>query len=80
LLPVQFGLAGVALALQPVAFVEVHVSVDALPLATLVGFAVSETVGGGLADTVTVALWLALPPGPEQFRVKLVVAASAPVD
>ena len=48
-------------AVQLVAFVELHVSVEALPLVTDVGLALRETVGaaggGGAADTVTVALF-----------------------
>jgi hypothetical protein len=42
------------LAVQLVALVELQVSVAALPLVTLVGDAVSVTVGGGAAATVTV--------------------------
>ena len=39
---------------------------------------VPDVVGGG-AETLTVADWLALPPGPLQVRVKAEVAFSAPV-
>ena len=41
-------------AVQDVALVDDHVSVELLPLATLVGLAPSDTVGGA-AETVTVA-------------------------
>jgi hypothetical protein len=54
-------------ALHTVASVELQVSVAEPPLAVVVGFAVSVTVGG--ATTVTVAVWLALPPTPEHVRV-----------
>ena len=53
-------------AVQPVALVDDQFSVAAAPLATLLGVAVSVTVGaGGL--TVTVADALALPPAPLQL-------------
>jgi hypothetical protein len=52
-----------------VALVEDQVKVEPLPLATLVGFALIETVGGGVAATVTVADWLAVPPAPVQLKV-----------
>ncbi len=65
-------------AVQLVALVELHVSVELLPLVTVVGLAVSVTVGTG--NTVTVALALPLPPVPVQVNVYVVVAASAPVD
>jgi hypothetical protein len=57
----------------------VHVKVDDPPLTTEAGLAVSVT-DGALDATVTVAVRLALPPVPAQVSVKLVVAASAPVD
>ncbi len=41
-------------AMQPVASVELQVSVDDPPLMTLVGFAVSVTVGTGTTVTCTV--------------------------
>lgn len=40
-------------AVQPVAFCELHVSVDRPPTATDVGFALNETVGAGTMLTVT---------------------------
>jgi hypothetical protein len=43
-------------AVQLVAFVELQSSVDELPLAMLEGVAVSVTVGGGFAVTVTVTV------------------------
>jgi hypothetical protein len=65
-------------AVQEVALVEDQVSVEAPPLATDVGFAVSDTVGTPV--TVTLADTLALPPAPVQVRKKSVVAVRAPVD
>ena len=64
---------------QLVAFVELHVSVEALPLATAVGLAARVTVGGGDTLTLTVTLRLLLPPVPEQVNVKLVLAVSGGV-
>ena len=55
-------------AVHEVALVEDQLKVEPLPLATLVGLALIETLGGGLAATVTVADWLALPPAPVQVR------------
>ena len=66
-------------AVQEVALVDDHVSVEDPPLATDVGFAASDTVG--TADvTVTVADALAVPPDPVQARVNVLEAVSAPVD
>ena len=45
-----------------VALVEDHVSVDDSPLEILVGLAAKTSVGSG--RTVTVTLWLVVPPGP----------------
>ena len=68
-------------AVQAVALVEDQVNVDAAPLATLVGLAVSVTVGVlGAGVTVTVADALALPPAPVQLSAKAVVALNAPVE
>jgi hypothetical protein len=64
-------------ALQLVAFVEDQLRVDAPPLLMVVGLALRPTVGG--AETPTVTDWLALPPGPLQVSVKVVVVLSAPV-
>jgi hypothetical protein len=55
-------------AVHEVALVEDQVKVEPLPLATLVGFALIETVGAGVAATVTVADWLAVPPAPVQLK------------
>jgi hypothetical protein len=55
-------------AVQEVALVEDHVKVEPLPLVTLVGFALIDTLGG-VADTVTVADCDAEPPEPVQVKV-----------
>jgi hypothetical protein len=52
-------------AVQAVALVEDQLSVDALPLAMVLGLAVKLTVGAG-AVTETVADCVALPPVPVQ--------------
>ena len=62
--------------------VELQVSIDVPPAATLVGEAASIATGagGGSELTVTVALTVALvPPGPEHVSEKVEFAASAPV-
>jgi hypothetical protein len=59
--------------------VEVQVTVDALPLATLDGLALNATVGAGGAETVTVADCDAEPPVPVQVNVNFVVAVKAGV-
>ena len=66
------------LAVQLVAPVDDHVSVLALPLATLVGFALRETVGG--AVTVTVVDCVAVPAAPVQLNVNVLSIVSAPVE
>ena len=48
------------------------------PLATVVGLALIETLGG-VADAVTVTDWLAVPPAPVQDNVYFVVAVRAAV-
>jgi hypothetical protein len=65
-------------AVQAVALVETQVRVEPAPLATLVGLALSVTLGG-VAETVTVADCDAEPPVPVQVRVNFVVAVRAPV-
>jgi hypothetical protein len=55
-------------AAQEVALFEDQVNVDVAPLATVLGLALSVTVGAGLV-TVTVADCAPLPPGPSQVRV-----------
>ena len=52
-------------AVHEVALVELHVSVDAPPLATEAGFAPSVTVAAGITVTVAVATLL-VPPAPVQ--------------
>jgi len=56
-------------AVQEVAFVDDQVNVEAEPLATVLGLALRLTVAVGLALTVSVADWAALPPLPVQVRV-----------
>jgi hypothetical protein len=63
---------------QEVALVEDHVTVEPLPLVTLVGLALMDTLGG-FADTVTVADCDAEPPEPVQVSVYFVVAVRAKV-
>jgi hypothetical protein len=53
-------------AVQELASVELHVSVEALPRLTDAGFAASATVGVPGTVTVAVAILL-LPPAPEQI-------------
>jgi hypothetical protein len=55
-------------AAQEVALVEDHFNVELAPFATVVGLALTETVGAGLV-TVTVADCAALPPLPVQVSV-----------
>ncbi len=57
------------LAVQEVALVDDQVSVAALPLATVLGFALKLTVTLGFELTVTVADCAALPPRPVQVNV-----------
>jgi hypothetical protein len=42
-------------AVQEVALVELHMSIDALPAGTTVGFALNAAVGSGAATMLTVA-------------------------
>lgn len=51
------------LAVQPVVFVLLHVSVELAPLVTVVGFAENDSVGAAGATT-TVTLLCVEPPGP----------------
>jgi hypothetical protein len=55
-------------AMQEVALVADQVSMEPLPLATVLGLADKLTVGAGVV-TETVADWAALPPLPVQLRV-----------
>jgi hypothetical protein len=66
-------------AAQEVALVELQARVEALPLLTLVGLALNDTVGAGGAETVTVADCDAEPPVPVQVSVNFVVAVRAAV-
>ncbi|GAB4466198.1 MAG: hypothetical protein OHK0044_05750 [Burkholderiaceae bacterium] len=66
-----------------VAFADDHVNVAAPPLATLVGSALSETVGagggGGALWTMTVTDCVAVPPAPLHESEKMLLAVSGPV-
>ncbi len=68
-------------ATQDVALADVQFNVDADPLTTVAGLAVSDTDGwgGGGTPTATVTVWLISPPGPAQLSVNAVDAASTPV-
>ena len=65
-------------AVHAVAFVAVHVSVDAEPDATLVGDAENVRVGAG--NNVTATDCVAVPPAPVHVSVYAPFAVSAPVD
>src|ERR1700743_3467849 len=65
--------------MQDVALADVHVTVEAPPLLTLVGVALNDTVGAGGAETVTVADCDAEPPAPVHVNVYFVVVVSAGV-
>jgi hypothetical protein len=64
-------------AVQAVALVEDQVRVELPPLVTLMGLALSETVGGAITETV--ADCAAEPPAPAHVSMYLVVAVSAAV-
>lgn len=74
-----------SLAVHAVAFVDDHVSVEALPGDTEVGLAARLTVGagggggGGTAPTFTVTLRFVVPPAPVQASVNVLVTVSAAV-
>lgn len=68
------------LAVQDVAFALVHESCEVPLNATLVGDALNDSVGAGIAWVATVTLSDALPPAPVQVSVNVVVALSAPVE
>jgi hypothetical protein len=61
-------------AVQLAALIAVQLSVVGLPTMTVAGLAVSVTVGGGSVETVTFAVWLAVPPAPEHVSVNDVLA------
>jgi hypothetical protein len=65
-------------AVHEVALVELHVSVEAPPLATEVGFAVNVTVGAGTTVTVAVTTLL-VPPVPVHAKEYDAVDVSGPV-
>jgi hypothetical protein len=67
-------------AVQEVALLDDQVSMELLPLATVLGLALKLTVALGFELTVTVADCEALPPAPVQFKVKVEVAVRFPVD
>lgn len=70
-------------ALQAVALVDDHVRVELPPEATEPGLALILTVGAGVAVTpvtVTVADWVAEPPGPAHASSNTVVLVRGPVD
>ena len=54
-------------AVHDVLLAEDHVNVDAAPLLTVLGLAIKLTVAAA-ALTETVAVWVALPPGPVQVK------------
>jgi hypothetical protein len=66
-------------AAQDVVFAEDQVKVDESPAIIALGLALIDKVGAA-PDTVTVADWVALPPGPAQVNVKVSLWVSAPVD
>jgi hypothetical protein len=56
-------------AVQLVALLDDHCSVELAPLVSVLGLAVNLTVGVGAADvTETITDWFALPPVPVQVR------------
>ena len=67
-------------AVHAVALVELQLSVEVPPAATMVGFAVKAAVGMTAAATVTVAVaTLLVPPAPLQVSEYNVVVVMAPV-
>jgi len=67
-------------AVHEVALVELQVNVEAAPLSTAVGFAISVAVGTRLAVTVTMAVVAVLvPPAPVQVNEYVVVVVREPV-
>jgi len=67
------------LAVHAVALVDDQVRVEVAPAPMLVGVAESEAAGDGGGATVIVTVFDAVPPGPVQVSVKLVVADNGPV-
>ena len=66
-------------AVHAVAFAELHVSVAALPICTVMGLAFSVAVGGVATAIVTAAVAAEVPVAPEQLSVKVVAVVSAGV-
>ncbi len=66
-------------AAQDVVFAENQVKVDESPATIALGLALIDKVGAA-PETVTVADWVALPPGPAQVNVKVSLWLSVPVD
>lgn len=71
--PVQLPFAGLVEAVHPVTLVVSQVRFVVPPEEMVVGLAVNVSVGGEVV-TVTMRDWLTIPPGPEQERLKVVVA------
>ncbi len=65
-------------ALQAVASVDDQLKVEEPFISTVVGLAVSETVGNGARSTATVTDRPALPPGPLQVRINVLVCVNGP--
>ena len=68
------------LAVHAVAWLLVQLKLVLSPLSILLLAAVRRTVGAGFWVTSTVTLSEALPPGPEQLRVKVLSLFNAPVE
>ena len=66
-------------AVHAVVFAELHASVAALPICTVMGFAFSVAVGGAVTAIVTAAVAGEAPVAPAQLSVKVVDALSAGV-
>lgn len=72
LAPVQSPVAA-----HDVALLELQVRVEALPCRIAVGFALTASVGAGVTGvTLTVTVWVAVPPAPVQLSVYEVLAVS----
>jgi hypothetical protein len=74
--PVHCAFTGVALAVQDAAFWTVQFRVELPPVATVINVALNWIAGSG-SVTVTTALAFAVPPGPVQDSVNVVLALSA---
>jgi hypothetical protein len=67
-------------AVQLVTFAELQLKFDAVPLFTVVGFAIKVMEGTPAAETETVTASVMVPPGPVHEILYVVVAVSAPDD